>query len=936
MPSIRGSSQFKAIQGITIYGVTGNTGPQGPRGIDLTGPTGPTADKVFTGITLSNFKLVSIFQNGTTYAATGLFKGATGNTLILLDGKTGSTGTGYIFKNSLPSDKTITIRKLEGTTGIRSSIELTNENSNTEILINVDRYDGTYTHLYGDLTDILATDGSGNLVGATLGSAKYGNLAQSIKINKTNIFEKTESSIFGTTDQPFNIAQPPIWFIKPTVLEKSSRSKIFSLDAFNIMPGGISGEISCYIEDPSALNSFSLHIQNGKWTEQNIPPIISTIDDNLVLFPFNKIPCPLENQNVIIHFININGKYYGYIFGKNSNIDDFFCRDVNPPPLPIPATVILQNYNGITGACCTGISGCTYTTYQLCDGFFAGPGSTCGITGSYLCSQQNGSCCVKNTIDGKINTYCIENITANDCLSLNNNSTEAVFNGIESICSNIDCSECFEDRGACCDGKGNCTSKTQIDCILSGGNFLGKGILCVANSKDPVCSTGTGACCAVTGSCTNTTAETCFENGGYYFGANSICSGVTCNSSLRCGGFLQTPLKPGDLFGGGMVVGIYSPSKSKLLGGRHAFSRHGTTLDFMSNQETISDYYQSEGDYIGYGFTGENCAALRQKDTDSYYLIVSMYPASIDGRGEAIDPTQEEAIQDEFAWFGDGIAWGPMLSPTTYSYDDFTFLDKTYEKEFLQYGEGFYGITGESLDNIKSNTFQSCYSTRKNGTDAIARLFARNVKTSNGLWHRNWGLYNTIRMLSADNANYLKINSGSIFTYDEFASGITMNSLWALKLFDNNNFQNSHGLTANPEQLTDWYIPSHDELAFIAANTVNDSSNKYYGFNVNQYLLSNNGVPLYGWHWSSTGSFDITDPEEGIYTAGKPQHGSVAWAMYFDSLGDSEKYKVKKEKRIEKLKVRPIRALRCDGGKPSSTSDSYKLWKVPDLLRNKF
>jgi hypothetical protein len=933
MPSIRGSSQFKSIKGITVYGATGSTGPQGPRGNDLAGPTGATAFLRFASITLSGYTLISTFQNGITFAATGLFKGITGNTSILMDGKTGSTGTGYIFKSSIPSQQTVVIRKLEGTTGIRSSIELTNQNSNREILVNVDRYDGTYTHLYGELTDILATDGGGNLVGATLGSAKYGKLAQSIKINKANVFEKTESPIYGTNDKPFNITQTPLWFIYPTTSERSSRSKILSADLENFRNQSFEGVNTISIQDSSIINSFSLHLQNGNWLTTFIPPEFEYGSGIPVVFPFNKIPCPLQNQNIVIHFVNINSQYYGYIFGKNSNVDDFFCADLNQQ-LPLQAQRILQSYNGMTGACCTGVSGCTYTTYEFCDGFFAGAGTTCGITGSYLCSQQNGSCCVKNTIDGKVNTYCLENISVDDCLALNNNSTQAVFNGIETICSTVDCSECFEDRGACCDGKGNCTSKTQIDCILSGGNFLGKAISCVANSKDPVCSTGTGACCTSTGTCTNSTAETCFENGGYYFGTNSSCSGITCNSSLRCGGFLETPLKPGDLFGGGMVVGVYSPNKSKILGARHAFSRHGSTADFMFGGETTSHYYQSECDYIGYGFTGETCAALRRKDTDSYYIIVSLYPASVDRDLNGVNPTQEEVFKEEFAWYGSGIAWGPMLSPIYNSYSDFTFLDKTYEKEYLQYGEGFYGITGESLDNIKTNTFQTCYSTRKNGTDPIARLFARNIKTSNGLWHRNWGLYNTIRMLCADNANYLKINSSSIFTYDEFAAGITMNSLWALKLFDNNDYQNSHGLTANPEQLSDWYIPSHDELAFIAANTVNDSTNKYYGFNVNQYLLANNGIPLYGWHWSSTGSFDTGITGEGIYTSGKPEHGSVAWGMYFDSSGQIENYKVKKENRTEELKIRPIRAMRCDGLYPDSTSDSYKLWKVPDLLRN--
>ena len=382
-----------------------------------------------------------------------------------------------------------------------------------------------------------------------------------------------------------------------------------------------------------------------------------------------------------------------------------------------------------------------------------------------------------------------------------------------------------------------------------------------------------------------------------------------------------------------MVVGIYNPRNSKLLGGEHAFSRQGITASFMYGGETLAGYYTSENDYIGYGVTGESCATTVSQDSDSYYIVVSLYPASIDKNGNLINPTEELADTDTFPWYGDGIAWGPILNLTNYTYGDFTYLSESYDSSYLRYGEGYYGVTGESLDNIKNVTFQSCYSTRKNGSDPIARLFTRTVKSSNGLWHRNWGLYNTIRMISADNADYLKLSS-QYYKSSEFSSGEEITAVRVLKLFDNTDYTNSHGLTGNPSQLTDWYIPSHDELAFIAANTITDSSNPYYGFNANSYLLSNGGVPLYDWHWTSTGSFDITSATEGVYISGKPEHGSVAWALYFDANGESANFKVKKENRTTGLKVRPIRALRCDGVIPASTSEQYKLWKTPHLLRN--
>jgi hypothetical protein len=187
-------------------------------------------------------------------------------------------------------------------------------------------------------------------------------------------------------------------------------------------------------------------------------------------------------------------------------------------------------------------------------------------------------------------------------------------------------------------------------------------------------------------------------------------------------------------------------------------------------------------------------------------------------------------------------------------------------------------------------------------------------------------------MIAGDNADYLKLSNYPYFDSNTFESGTELTAVRALKLFDNSNYTNSYGLTGNPQQLTDWYIPSHDELAFVAANCVTDSP---YGININSELLVNGGVPFDGWHWSSTGSFDAGITGEGVYTSGKPTHGSVAWAMYFDTNGEQSNFLVKKETRDSELKVRPIRAIRCDGLIPNSSTEQYKLWKTPNLLRNR-
>jgi hypothetical protein len=918
MPSIRGSSQFNAIKGITIYGITGITGQTGSTGSSVYGPTGATAVKYLTGITLQNYVLISSFLEGTTVAADGLVRGVTGNTVVYLDGKTASGGTGYIFVGSTPSEQTVEIRKILGSTGYRASVGITADDQT--ITINVERYDGEYTLANGDLSQIIATNSSGNLIGVT--AAKYGNIEDTIKISKASVFEKTRGGYTGSGSIEYiKTFERTQIFLHPSVnadnsVDRQSKAKIYAIDLNSLNTENLTKIV---LDAPPVDSSigFTLYIQGGKMTDA-YDRIIFSCPEGSVVFPFKTQPCFKNMQKYVIHFISVKNTWYGYVFSGSNALCSISATNFRQQ-----LQSQLDFYDGLTGACCKSDGTCEVSADGLCDGFFSGVGTTCGN----ICIENLGSCCVKNSIDGKDSIYCIENISAANCLMLNSQSVDAVFSGFDRVCSNINCVDCFNELGACCDGRGGCTQQTKENCIISGGSFLGRSISCYVDGQTPVCSSGTGACCTLNGSCTSTAAQTCIDSGGIYFGDGTNCSGITCSTSLGCGRFLGTDVRPGDLLAGGIVVGVYNPKTSKLLGAGHAFSRNGLTGSFLYGGETLASYYQSEYDYVGYGFTGESCTAiLSHENADSYFIIASLYPVTVDQNGNMVDPTQETYHQDTFPWYGSGIAWGPMLNINRYTYEEFTYLNKKYDSLFLRYGEGYYGVTGDSLDNIKSNTFQSCYSSRSNGIDAIARLFTRNVKTANGLWNRNWGLYNTIRMICADNADYLGLTAAPYFESGDFDSGDEITAIRALKMFDN-----STGIT----QSTDWYIPSHDELAFIAANCVSDSSNSYYGFNLNTELLLNDGIPLYDWHWTSTGSFDETSTIEGIYVSGKPEHGSVAWAINFDQSGSSELFKVKKETRDNYLKVRPIRAIRCDGAVPNTINDEYKLWKTPNLLRNR-
>jgi hypothetical protein len=112
-------------------------------------------------------------------------------------------------------------------------------------------------------------------------------------------------------------------------------------------------------------------------------------------------------------------------------------------------------------------------------------------------------------------------------------------------------------------------------------------------------------------------------------------------------------------------------------------------------------------------------------------------------------------------------------------------------------------------------------------------------------------------------------------------------------------------------------------LGFIAANTVNTS-----GFNINQILI-NEGQPLNGTYWTSTGTFNYKS-NEGIYNGvDKPLPGSRAIAITIDINGNLNNYKVVKSNRTEEYKVRPIRTIRCDKLVPNT-----KLWNITKIINS--
>ena len=197
-------------------------------------------------------------------------------------------------------------------------------------------------------------------------------------------------------------------------------------------------------------------------------------------------------------------------------------------------------------------------------------------------------------------------------------------------------------------------------------------------------------------------------------------------------------------------------------------------------------------------------------------------------------------------------------------------------------------------------------------------------------------------MVNADNAEYINFTSRGNFDSSMFGPAVTgghYTAARAVRLLPDGLTSGTQGATANPHTVSPWFIPSHDELGFLASHCLRDG-NSPYAFDLNSELLLNGGTPFTGWYWSSTGSFNGNSAGEGTNGVSEVDGpGSVAWAMNFSESGSLENFKSARKHRTEnKYKVRPIRLVRCDGlyGVTGSSPDiqTAKTWQISPILRD--
>ena len=461
------------------------------------------------------------------------------------------------------------------------------------------------------------------------------------------------------------------------------------------------------------------------------------------------------------------------------------------------------------------------------------------------------------------------------------------------------------------------------------------------------------------------TADACLSGGNIYAGNKSKCDDIKCrgNDNTNCvASVAGLDLKPGDLYAGGMVVGLYEPFKSRCFGATGFGGNKSSTWDQLmsggSTGATLDNYgmhsksYLSKYDYHGYGFTSDKgCVQYQKYDyhdhdistPDSYYVIVSLSPVGITGDREIVNILDYPGATSEFYWGNRGSSWGPLYNQNTVKLND---ISNEYVARAFKMGEGYWynQALGEgSLNNIAPNTFTTCRKARRFGNGAINKLKTKPFQTAHGYWNRNWGLYNNIRVISADNALSEGYTDSQNYYSSDFGPGLTADYVSAFRAtrLMHDYYTNDDGITADSERLSGWYIPSQDEMAYVAHNCIDSSNDE---FNLNYHLFQEGGVPINGWHWTSTGAFD----ESKGFTAGLGEGvinpvvsgatadpGTLAWAMKFDVNGVANNFLVgKKHRTHNKYKVRPIRLLRCDGQYATGGSENVKLWELPRVLRD--
>lgn len=605
--------------------------------------------------------------------------------------------------------------------------------------------------------------------------------------------------------------------------------------------------------------------------------------------------CPAKQKFNVVNMISLGGRYLAYpVQYDSSNASNTIeTSTLNEDCYPFGQEIDVEDPTNFseTGLCCPcdgsneGVASETFSSN--CNGYFW-HGKT--LADSSLCSTI-GFCCYNSGNIQTETTFC-------NCKSLDPNGLWYPYYGERVNSSFFFCDPAFvaNELGLCCDGLGNGDLSAKNNCLENKKYFHG-----VATNVDGtvngipinICNSGTGGCCYSGLECLDNKSFTECISEGRYAGDNLSCGQINCSpDNIPCD---QTILNivQGDPYSDGIILDYFN--FNNFVYGHEFFtnstnaSKNQLTQNPPSNSLSIIGNFQiqynSVKDFTGYGINSSS-DNLICRNSDNFIIIIAKE-----------DITLNET--NFFRWSKSDVSWGPLIDPITRQRDPLDNLNVNLSDE----GYMFTSSSNRTIPQLLNPTFSNCDQIRINN-NYKEWLFNRSKQSICGIWTRNYGLYNTTRLIGSRIFNIL----------NAYAPNPSLDGNTIAEAIIHYNIQNPPN---NPNE-SSWFIPSHDEMALIA-NLIRIQTD----FNINASLALNGYSPLSGQYWTSTGAFDITK-NEGYLNSTVP--GSIAWR--FD-LTDPNSINSIAVNRTDKYKVRPIKIIRCDGRYPRPSDDNYKLWRLP-------
>lgn len=952
MPTNVGSSPYN-ISGLSFSSNQGNQGPAGQQGLTGQtgnpgyGPTGPTGP----GITFINFIngiINTIYTDGQVRSSNSIER-QLGNYYIDITGTTSgnfsplaSTGFTYNIEKQVqgqiitfPVVRQLKFKNLNTNTPDFVEFEYTYPDTNPSdgeepgqvIKVSYNVFNLSIAGVSGGPVNSLLYNAPGNFQYGLTGTT----YSASQNVANFGILNAAEQ-LAVISPQKFDSNTINVWKLDPT------EASVFYLTGFstisNTSTTHVHGNHICIKKDTTTNSTkgftiilpkefyvsnatnrifYSTYEEDSDITAANftLSQFKNTFEPNII-WQSDSYFCPSNNKYDVINFISIGSRYIGIPAQYNTNTnerptelnsipDSFDCKPENYE------NFYRASFNPVYGLCCNTDCTCNPGYNFECSGYFY-EGVTCGgVTG--ICTNL-GACCLYSE-QNNIVVPCQE-LKFCDCYKIANESGFSYkwspFTKIKKSCGDFNCFNAKNNVGACCDGNGVCIETSESSCQHF---YQGDGVNCTTSENLNVCVSGYGACCDSGITCSpGITGEHCLSEFKSYFGDGTTCGDFVCSAAdLPCYSIIQDQLlAPGTEYDDGIVVGIFNPKNTKVLGAKlfdgsvKGFTAlSGTTLD------NLNEYFTAY-DYSGYGFDQTNTC---DDTTDSYLLIISKHPISLDSSKNIHDGNN---YTNKFRWSNNSVAWGPLVDIGANVVDEFDVNNLAYKEGYV------YTTTNQESSKLSlyENSFLTCSSARFD-TNSMTHLENRPLQSFIGNWTRNYGLYNTIRLVSGEYFYYNIGSSQSGATLSNYTP--TTTNITAARALSVYNLQKP----SSEQYISSWYIPSIDELSFIASACASGTE-----FNLNARLIESGYTPLDGYHWSSTGALN-TSNNEGILTVSGVTHGTEAWAIKFDIDSDVDNMEISRKSRSTEYFVRPVKMIRCDKQYYSINENNFKLWYVPIL-----